>query len=734
MGRFVLGHSNLASAAGTTFAGNPSGAAVANAGAGFEAENLGDPVPHRRWRSAAGVTMPVDIEVRPAKSERVGAFGVIGDNLSESAFLRIRADGEWVWRWAFTCTPAHVDSAATIDTAALGEATYELLARYQRGANSANQGSRIQEHPVFVLTSNEWNATDIEISIEVRNGRWRASLYRRNASAATIDGPKPSFGWEHIAVTVSGSGSVAELFVNGVSAGTVAISARGSSSAAMYAMMGKRSSSTTSVQICDVRIWSKVLPVADILGGRGDMLSGDEEGLYRWWPFEEGSGSSVAEKVAGGSATIDGTANWAISYNPFADYDSGIIERWHQWKRRDVMTLNGGAAGAGWESPAAFTVRPGVSFRISVRLLPRQSNAFQWIASIGEGLASTQIDWTLRVNVAGNVVLSVERYSGGATELVGPVIRDGLWHDITVVIKDATLEAFLYVNGTEYGPADISSRPYVFKNSQRICIGQKNAGGTPTGVGISISGDVLYFQRPLEQSEVETWLWRRVPAQLVDQVAARYEIEEGSTQANRGGVASSDLVINGAAAKITWSRRLSTDPNGVWFAGKISDYQTGGRASFSIAAPATVSGKRILFRFRDGANPENEISAGVLFAGEALELTQGFPEVVAGTDAPAFERTEAGQDFRGAGVFANRVTVDIRNVLSDAAAQELRHVLDRLGSRGEPVLVIARADQKFPRRLDTSAYGVPETGDTVFSRVVPSMPGSRRVVILEAPP
>lgn len=72
--------------------------------------------------------------------------------------------------------------------------------------------------------------------------------------------------------------------------------------------------------------------------------------------------------------------------------------------------------------------------------------------------------------------------------------------------------------------------------------------------------------------------------------------------------------------------------------------------------------------------------------------------------------------------------------VSDAAAQELRHVLDRLGSRGEPVLVIARADQKFPRRLDTSAYGVPETGDTVFSRVVPSMPGSRRVVILEAPP
>ncbi len=64
--------------------------------------------------------------------------------------------------------------------------------------------------------------------------------------------------------------------------------------------------------IADVRLWDTARDAAEISNNLARQLEGDEDGLVANWHMDEGSGSTLANAVAGGSsATVNGGPTWA---------------------------------------------------------------------------------------------------------------------------------------------------------------------------------------------------------------------------------------------------------------------------------------------------------------------------------------------------------------------------------------------------------------------------------------
>ena len=65
-------------------------------------------------------------------------------------------------------------------------------------------------------------------------------------------------------------------------------------------------------RIADVRVWNIVLPARQLAEDWGRPLAGTERGLIGWWPFDEGAGTVVLDRVGAQHGEVHGP-EWLMS-------------------------------------------------------------------------------------------------------------------------------------------------------------------------------------------------------------------------------------------------------------------------------------------------------------------------------------------------------------------------------------------------------------------------------------
>jgi fibronectin-binding autotransporter adhesin len=123
--------------------------------------------------------------------------------------------------------------------------------------------------------------------------------YIRNTAAVPLN------TWTHFAVTRSGS--TGSVYVNGALYATDTIPTATLSSTGIT--IGGHPSTGWSFhgQIADVRAWNFARSQPQIASSMYTRMSGMESGLVGYWPVNDGTGTSVNERVAGAHGTLAGT-------------------------------------------------------------------------------------------------------------------------------------------------------------------------------------------------------------------------------------------------------------------------------------------------------------------------------------------------------------------------------------------------------------------------------------------
>ena len=111
--------------------------------------------------------------------------------------------------------------------------------------------------------------------------------------------------WTHIAVTRSGT--TGKLYINGVLDKTDTVPGDALPSTGIVIGSNPYLSSGFRGQIADVRAWSVVRTQSEISADKNRRLSGTESGLVGYWPVNDGTGTSVKERVANAQGTMTGT-------------------------------------------------------------------------------------------------------------------------------------------------------------------------------------------------------------------------------------------------------------------------------------------------------------------------------------------------------------------------------------------------------------------------------------------
>lgn len=110
--------------------------------------------------------------------------------------------------------------------------------------------------------------------------------------------------WTHVAASFDGSKM--RLYVNGVSAGQKDLVYQITDNGENFRIGegSKFTSRTFKGRIRDVRIWDHALPDADIAGSMTNKLTGTEQGLTAWWPFNLSAGTTVFDRTGKHSVTL----------------------------------------------------------------------------------------------------------------------------------------------------------------------------------------------------------------------------------------------------------------------------------------------------------------------------------------------------------------------------------------------------------------------------------------------
>lgn len=152
----------------------------------------------------------------------------------------------------------------------------------------------------------------------IGNGNWSSV---RALTTIQADGT-----WHHIAATIASTET--KMYVDGVLEGTNPIttpmifSAQPLRIAEGTAWTGRRMSG----QIADVRIWALVRSEEEILAKMGaGALTGTEPGLIANWKMNEGTGSTIADAVAGGTPlTMPASVTWDGVINSMKKTDANV--------------------------------------------------------------------------------------------------------------------------------------------------------------------------------------------------------------------------------------------------------------------------------------------------------------------------------------------------------------------------------------------------------------------------
>lgn len=109
--------------------------------------------------------------------------------------------------------------------------------------------------------------------------------------------------WYHIAYVFDGTANSFKIYVNGKPDGTTSAPANTKFNLETMGFGG-------SAQVQELRFWTKVLTQAEISSGMCAVNPGSG-GLYGYWKFNEGKGTTVADATGHGhTGTIGGTVKW----------------------------------------------------------------------------------------------------------------------------------------------------------------------------------------------------------------------------------------------------------------------------------------------------------------------------------------------------------------------------------------------------------------------------------------
>ena len=155
--------------------------------------------------------------------------------------------------------------------------------------------------------------------------------------------------WHHIAMVVDRQNKTQKMFADGVQIGETDISSFGNKNmdGNADAYIGSYHDGNTGcakATMDEVRVWKRALNQAEIQVNMNKSLTGNEEGLVGYWPFDEGSGTTTADRsLNGNNGTLHNGPTWVIppritgalayEYTPAADETV-------RYFRLDVMKSN----------------------------------------------------------------------------------------------------------------------------------------------------------------------------------------------------------------------------------------------------------------------------------------------------------------------------------------------------------------------------------------------------------
>ena len=192
-----------------------------------------------------------------------------------------------------------------------GSGEQVIVSKYNQTHNKEGYSIRLSDGELIVQVNATGGNADIDTA----------------ASSLTMVGGE---GWYHVAMVVdqeSGSeNSTVTGYLNGSSSGWTA--GNGSVADDTFTMNGSGTDTDKSFmigavdngpnqtkyfdsQIADVRVWDTARSQADIQADMSRTLNGNETNLVGNWRLDEGSGTTVADSVSGGTnGTIGGSASW----------------------------------------------------------------------------------------------------------------------------------------------------------------------------------------------------------------------------------------------------------------------------------------------------------------------------------------------------------------------------------------------------------------------------------------
>ncbi|MCB1207697.1 MAG: hypothetical protein KDK97_00155 [Verrucomicrobiales bacterium] len=224
-----------------------------------------------------------------------------------------------------------------VDGVSLGD---PLLASYTIALNGVDQAATIADDPAYAgftsLTIEAWikplelpGADFMDIVMKGAAGYGLAidkDLHLRYlidinpAHALSSTGVVTLGEWNHVAVVVNGATKTTTFYINGQVAGTVNSAVITSSPGALVIGRHGGSALTNFFRggIDEVRIWNTARTPTEIsLLAFSELPSAGNLGLVGRWSFTEGSGSIVADSVAGRNATLLNTTNASWQTGPF---------------------------------------------------------------------------------------------------------------------------------------------------------------------------------------------------------------------------------------------------------------------------------------------------------------------------------------------------------------------------------------------------------------------------------
>jgi hypothetical protein len=123
------------------------------------------------------------------------------------------------------------------------------------------------------------------------------------SSTATNANSVPLNTWTHVAVTIS-SNKLVNYYINGNPAGSWDGTGRDFSFTSTVQLAANNGFRAFDGQLDNFQFWNRELSPAEIQTNVTQQLAGSESGLYAWYPFDEGSGTTATNKaVAAGGST-----------------------------------------------------------------------------------------------------------------------------------------------------------------------------------------------------------------------------------------------------------------------------------------------------------------------------------------------------------------------------------------------------------------------------------------------